>query len=234
MNLASIDALLFDLGNVVIRIDFERAFAHRAAHAGGDAARLRENSRTTSLISAMSAARSKRRPTSKACAIRWASPRGCAAPRRVECHFRRGDPRHERASGARCAKIPVYAFTNTNRAHAAQCSRQFAPVLGHFRKVFASHEMGLRKPEPAAFAHIVKETGVPAERILFFDDSLGHVEAARACGLQAVHVTSDDDGEGSGRGVGAARTVLAIRQQPSFDAVGRQFAPEDVGKAGCC
>ena len=65
-------------------------------------------------------------------------------------------------------------------------------MLGHFRKVFASHEMGLRKPEAAAFAHIAKEIGVPAERILFFDDSLGHVEAARACGLQAVHVTSDE------------------------------------------
>ncbi len=89
-------------------------------------------------------------------------------------------------------KIPVYAFTNTNGAHAAHCARQFAPVLGRFRKVFASYEMGLRKPEAAAFEHIAKEIGVPASRILFFDDSLGHVEAARACGLQAVHVTSDE------------------------------------------
>ena len=52
--------------------------------------------------------------------------------------------------------------------------------------------MGLRKPEAAAFAHTVKEIGISAQRILFFDDSLGHVEAARACGLQAVHVTSDE------------------------------------------
>jgi putative hydrolase of the HAD superfamily len=52
--------------------------------------------------------------------------------------------------------------------------------------------MGLRKPEPAAFRHIEREIGVPAHRILFFDDSLQNVEGARACGLQAVHVTSDE------------------------------------------
>jgi putative hydrolase of the HAD superfamily len=89
-------------------------------------------------------------------------------------------------------KIPIYAFTNTNRAHAAVYTVQFAPVLGLFRKIFASFEMGLRKPEPAAFAHISQEIGVAAQRILFFDDSLTNVEGARACGLQAVHVTSDE------------------------------------------
>src|SRR5262249_37771563 len=89
-------------------------------------------------------------------------------------------------------KIPSYGFTNTNPAHAAQYMKRFAPVLGCFRKIFTSYEMGLRKPEPAAFAHIVKEVGVPARRILFFDDTMENVEGARACGLQAVHVTSDE------------------------------------------
>jgi len=58
--------------------------------------------------------------------------------------------------------------------------------------VFTSCDIGLRKPEAAAFAHIVSEIGVPASRILFFDDTLENVEGARACGLQAVHVTSDE------------------------------------------
>ena len=65
-------------------------------------------------------------------------------------------------------------------------------MLAHFRKVFTSYEMGSRKPEPAAFAHIATEIGVPAERILFFDDTLGNVEGGRACGLQAVDVVSDE------------------------------------------
>jgi putative hydrolase of the HAD superfamily len=89
-------------------------------------------------------------------------------------------------------RIPLYAFANTNHTHWAQFLTQFAAAVGPFRKVFTSCAMGLRKPEPAAFAHIEKEIGVPAGRILFFDDTLENVEGARACGLQAVHVTSDE------------------------------------------
>jgi putative hydrolase of the HAD superfamily len=45
---------------------------------------------------------------------------------------------------------------------------------------------------------------MPAERIVFFDDSQSNVEGARACGLQAVHVTSHAD---------VAGTLAAMRFQ---------------------
>ena len=50
--------------------------------------------------------------------------------------------------------------------------------------------MGLRKPEPAAFAAIASAIDVPLERILFFDDTRANADAARAVGMQAVHVRS--------------------------------------------
>jgi putative hydrolase of the HAD superfamily len=66
-------------------------------------------------------------------------------------------------------------------------------VLGHFKKLFLSSTIGLRKPDAAAYDHVVKEIGVPAERIVFFDDLAENVEGARARGLVAVHVTSTRD-----------------------------------------
>ena len=42
MRFEDVDAFLFDLGNVVIRIDVERAFACWGAHGGCDPALLRE------------------------------------------------------------------------------------------------------------------------------------------------------------------------------------------------
>ena len=193
MTFTSIDALLFDLGNVVIRIDFERVFARWAAHAGCDAARLREK------FSHDEPYERHERGEIEAAAY-FESLRNSLGVGLDDARFLDGwnavfveEMPGIRALLARIApKIPIYAFTNTNHAHAGQCTTQFAPVLAHFRKVFASHEMGLRKPEAAAFVHIAKQIGMPAERILFLDNSLGHVEAARACGLQAVHVTSDD------------------------------------------
>jgi putative hydrolase of the HAD superfamily len=97
--------------------------------------------------------------------------------------------------------LPLYAFSNTNPAHIAHFSKAYADVLGHFRQVFLSSSIGLRKPDVEAYDHVVKAIGVPASRIVFFDDSAPNIEGARAYGLQAVHVTSTDD---------VARTLTAL------------------------
>jgi len=88
------------------------------------------------------------------------------------------------------SRCPLYAFSNTNPAHQAYFSTRFADVLSHFRQVFTSSDIGLRKPDAEAFQYVVNAIGVPAGRILFFDDSLANIEGARACGLNAVHVTT--------------------------------------------
>src|SRR5207245_4029236 len=100
-------------------------------------------------------------------------------------------------------RMPLYAFSNTNRPHVEHFSKTYADVLGHFREMFLSSTIGLRKPEAAAYDHVVKAIGVPASRILFFDDLAANIEGARARGLCAIHVTSTDD-------VARALTVLEV------------------------
>lgn len=85
---------------------------------------------------------------------------------------------------------PLYAFSNTNPAHVAHFSVRHAELLGHFRDVYLSSSIGMRKPDAESFDHVVAEIGVPAGRILFFDDLIDNIAGARARGLQAVHVTS--------------------------------------------
>jgi FMN phosphatase YigB (HAD superfamily) len=86
--------------------------------------------------------------------------------------------------------LPLYAFSNTNVAHHAYWSRQFSDLLAPFRKIYVSHEIGARKPEPAAFRSVVADMGLAPDRVLFFDDSAENVAGARACGLRAVEVTT--------------------------------------------
>jgi putative hydrolase of the HAD superfamily len=90
-------------------------------------------------------------------------------------------------------RLPLYAFSNTNNAHVAHFSTEYADVLGHFREIFLSSAIGLRKPDAAAYDHVVKEIGVPADRIVFFDDLAENIAGARDRGLNAIHVTSPDD-----------------------------------------
>ena len=89
--------------------------------------------------------------------------------------------------------VPCYAFTNTNASHMATWSSMFPRVVGAFDRVFTSHQLGLRKPERAAFDKICSLTGTPAPAMVFFDDLAENVEAALDAGLQGVLVRSPGD-----------------------------------------
>jgi glucose-1-phosphatase len=89
--------------------------------------------------------------------------------------------------------IPCYAFTNTNASHMATWSMLFPEVVGAFDRIFASHELGLRKPEQAAFERISQLIGVAAVSTVFFDDLPENVQAASTFGLQAFLVRAPKD-----------------------------------------
>lgn len=57
--------------------------------------------------------------------------------------------------------------------------------VGLFDRLFFSCELGCLKPAPAFYQKIQAELGHPGEAILFWDDSLANVMAARQMGWQA-------------------------------------------------
>jgi len=199
MTLASVspgsaDALLFDLGRVVLDIDFGKALACWADHAGCAPAELalrfvREESYRHHEIGRIEDA------------AYFDSLRATLGIDISDAQFLEGwnaifagempgiAPLLARAA----QRLPVYAFSNTNRPHVEYFSKAYASVLGHFREMFLSSTIGLRKPDAAAYDHVVKAIGVPASRIVFFDDLAENIEGARARGLIGIHVTSADD-----------------------------------------
>ena len=94
---------------------------------------------------------------------------------------------------ARCAqRYPCYLFSNTNASHYAQWSRHQAKVLDPLRGIFTSFELGLRKPDPQAFKEIAKRIGCAPQDILLFDDTQENINGARDLGLQAVNVNGPE------------------------------------------
>ncbi len=89
--------------------------------------------------------------------------------------------------------FPLYVLTNTNAVHAAAWGRRHRELLRHFAHLFVSSEMGCRKPDSAAFRAVAAFAGVPAERILFLDDSPENVEGATMAGMQAIRVQQPED-----------------------------------------
>jgi putative hydrolase of the HAD superfamily len=189
------DALLFDLGRVVIDIDFDKVLACWAGHAGCKPADLSNAAFSQSETF-------RRHETGHAgdaeffTALRTTLGIALSDEQLLEGWNRifAGEMPGINALLARAAKrLPLYAFSNTNRPHVAHFSKPYADVLGHFREIFLSCAIGLRKPDAAAYDHVIKAIGVPAQRIVFFDDLAENIEGARKQGLTAVHVTSPND-----------------------------------------
>jgi HAD superfamily hydrolase (TIGR01509 family) len=188
------DALLFDLGRVIIDIDFSLALARWAEHARGDRERLvarfsHDDAYKRHEIGAIDEA-AYFAALAATLDIDMSSEQWLDGWNAI---FVGEMPGMADLLAAAARYVPLYAFTNSNRAHERYWSSRFAGVLGHFRKVFVSSTIGLRKPDAEAFDHVVGAIGIPAARILFFDDNLENVHGARARGLQTVHVTSVAD-----------------------------------------
>jgi len=86
----------------------------------------------------------------------------------------------------------VYLLSNTNRLHYEHIRRRYAfPRQAH--GAVLSHELGLRKPEPAIFRAALKIAKARPSQAVFIDDLKANVEAARRLGIYAIHHTPATD-----------------------------------------
>ncbi|MGY6741210.1 MAG: HAD family hydrolase [Cecembia sp.] len=54
---------------------------------------------------------------------------------------------------------------------------------------FLSHEMGLAKPDEAIYEAVLDVIKLPAHKVLFFDDLEANIKGAKNVGLQVQHIT---------------------------------------------
>lgn len=80
----------------------------------------------------------------------------------------------------------LFALTNTNCTH-LQHAKAHYPFLKSFERIFSSYEIGHRKPESEIYAKVAAEIKLPPENLLFIDDRLENVEGARKSGWKAEH-----------------------------------------------
>ena len=90
----------------------------------------------------------------------------------------------------------LFLLSNTNEIHELAFTNMIQEKFGKdvlkelFERIYFSHRLKMRKPDPDIFRYVLNENNLPAEETLFVDDSFQHIEGARKAGLATFHFES--------------------------------------------
>ncbi|CNJ05499.1 glucose-1-phosphatase [Yersinia mollaretii] len=83
----------------------------------------------------------------------------------------------------------VVVLSNTNRLHCNYWPQHYPEVAAAADHLYLSQDLGMRKPEARIYQHVLNAENTPAEQAVFFDDVEANIVAARIEGITAIHVT---------------------------------------------
>ncbi|CNF11580.1 glucose-1-phosphatase [Yersinia nurmii] len=83
----------------------------------------------------------------------------------------------------------VVVLSNTNRLHCDYWPQHYPEVAAAADHMYLSQDLGMRKPDADIYHHVLNNENHPPEQAVFFDDVAANIEAAKALGINAVHVT---------------------------------------------
>lgn len=188
------DAIIFDLGGVIIDIDFNRVFERWAQLSGHDALSIQQ--RFTVDNAYRQHERGELSPqqyfgyqrelhglslTDEQMLDGWNAIFGPEIPG-VRALIKRA-----------LTVAPCVVFSNTNATHQAYWAPALSDTLNLFDQVFVSNELGLRKPDAESFNAVCAHLNVAPDKALFFDDTQENLDGARALGIESIKVSCPGD-----------------------------------------
>ncbi|MBM3793588.1 MAG: HAD family phosphatase [Acidobacteria bacterium] len=189
-----IKALIFDLGGVIVPIDFTQVYLRFEAHSGLTREEIRARLTDANLV------------------MEFECGRLTETEFRGELNRRLGialthaeyqdswnalfDPAAtagilpERFIADLAARYPVLALSNNNETHFNWVGPRYRH-LNHMRHVILSHRFGQAKPGREIYDEAVRLAGCAPGECFFTDDGPAYVDAARAAGLDAELFTGE-------------------------------------------
>ncbi|HEY5892153.1 MAG TPA: HAD family phosphatase [Chthoniobacterales bacterium] len=83
-------------------------------------------------------------------------------------------------------RYPLYLLSNTNGIHVEYFTREY-PIFGVFSAAIYSHDVRVMKPAPEIFRQAIQTFGVDPQKTAYIDDLLPNIESAREAGFRVFH-----------------------------------------------
>lgn len=97
------------------------------------------------------------------------------------------------------SSFKTFVLSNTNEIHIAAIDEIVTNatngncIANYFNEVYFSHKVGMRKPETEIFEMVLSRNSLDKSKTLFIDDTLEHIKSAKKLGLQTWHLTNQEE-----------------------------------------
>lgn len=195
MNFSSVKNIVFDLGGVIINIDFQYTYEAFAGLGNTDILTTIRRFESLQLF--------KRYETGEFTDSEFREVL------REAFSTTASDQQIDKAWNALLLDIPAervkllqelrtryrtFLLSNTNSIHIAEVNNILYNSAGTqtlndlFEKIYYSYEIQMAKPDVKIYQYVLKDKNLIPEETLFIDDNKDNIEGAKAAGLQVLHV----------------------------------------------
>lgn len=188
-----IEAIIFDLGGVILDIDYKRTADAFISLGVNDFDQLYSQHAATSLFEDLETGKLKAghfysairehtglQLTNEQITTAWDAMLGEFPPERMRFLEQLSD------------RYKLFLYSNTNEIHYNAFMRLFKEQIGerpfdsYFNKAYYSHTLGKRKPYEEGFAYIINDQQLDPATTLFIDDTISNIEGAQKLGLKTI------------------------------------------------
>lgn len=198
--MSDIDSVVFDLGGVIVNLDYSLTIRALSRLAGYDITQQYSQQSQADIFSKfevgdITAAEFRQglmqllnfEASDEAIDQAWSALILDFPPERVNLIRRVGQQKR------------IFLLSNINELHLATSDRKFTEAMGsdigtladQFEKAYYSHLVCDRKPNCSIFQRVIEENNLTPARTLFLDDTPHNLTGAQRVGLKTAHITQN-------------------------------------------
>lgn len=88
-------------------------------------------------------------------------------------------------------KYKLYLLSNTSQLHYELFYPQMKHIFDKFEKLYFSHLVGFRKPNPRIYEYMLRDSGISPSNAIFADDLAENLEAFEKFGVSTVLIKKE-------------------------------------------
>ena len=193
----NIDNIIFDLGNVILNIDYQNTIDAFEKIGVPDASIFYSKSSQLNIFNQLETGRISKQ--NFILEIQKFVPKASSSQIINAWNAILQDLPNERLEILKNIKdkFSIFLLSNTNTIHIEKIidklgKKKYEEFYNLFDKVYYSHEVKLRKPNADIFKLVIKENCLSIKNTLFIDDSIQHIESAKKIGLKTYHLDGNE------------------------------------------